>query len=467
MRMKILVFTIFCMNLLFAQGGFIPLSVDYAALKGSGEKTILEIYLSFPQNLLRFVPTETNFTGEYAALVEIKSGDSTVFRSLQHKRSYADSLGEIAASHLFANTFSMELPCGSYNVRVVVRDVNSTHFGDYSLNLSLPRFSGDSLMMSELQVASQIALSSVKNEFYKNGYAVIPNPSAKFNARLPAFYYYTEVYNLQLNPGERGEYSVNCFLSDEEGQIVKQYPKKIHQKPGNSAVLVEGHNIITLPAGFYFVNLEVRDLASDRMVRRRKKIFLVKPTPKNSLVSIKKKTVRPNSRTKSYVGFNEQQLDEEFSRAEYLATPAEKNVFKTLSMSGKQAFLETFWEKRDLQKETPVNEFKKSYFERLKLADINFGTMKKRGWQTDRGRVFLVYGKPDEIERNQMVIDKKPFQIWHYSNLEGGVVFVFADLNGFGDYQLLHSTYSREISRPDWERLISRGRQGFNIDERR
>ena len=57
--------------------------------------------------------------------------------------------------------------------------------------------------------------------------------------------------------------------------------------------------------------------------------------------------------------------------------------------------------------------------------------MSKIGWKTDRGRVLILYGEPNEIERFPNQMDKKPYEIWHYDDVEGGVIFVFADLSGF------------------------------------
>ena len=63
-----------------------------------------------------------------------------------------------------------------------------------------------------------------------------------------------------------------------------------------------------------------------------------------------------------------------------------------------------------------------------------------------------------------MAIDMKPHEIWHYHELEGGSLFVFADLTGFGDFDLLHSTYSRELYQPDWERLVRKTQGGVNFE---
>ena len=79
----------------------------------------------------------------------------------------------------------------------------------------------------------------------------------------------------------------------------------------------------------------------------------------------------------------------------------------------------------------------------------------KEGWQTDRGRVYMIYGEPSEIERFPNETNTKPYEIWHYNEIEGGVVFIFGDITGFNDYQLLHSTKRGEIRDDYWMRRIA------------
>ncbi len=81
--------------------------------------------------------------------------------------------------------------------------------------------------------------------------------------------------------------------------------------------------------------------------------------------------------------------------------------------------------------------------------------MGKEGWKTDRGRVYIMYGEPNEIERYPNQTQTRPYEIWSYYDLEGGVRFVFGDITGFADYQLLHSTKRGELRDQYWERRIS------------
>jgi hypothetical protein len=75
--------------------------------------------------------------------------------------------------------------------------------------------------------------------------------------------------------------------------------------------------------------------------------------------------------------------------------------------------------------------------------------------------VLLIYGRPDEVERNPSTIDSQPYEVWYYYALDGGSEFVFGDLSGHGEYELLHSTYRNELQDPNWRQRLG-GQSSFD-----
>lgn len=88
------------------------------------------------------------------------------------------------------------------------------------------------------------------------------------------------------------------------------------------------------------------------------------------------------------------------------------------------------------------------------MATERYSNYTRKGWRTDRGRVFILYGKPDEVERHPSEGVIKPYEIWYYYQIENGVQFVFVDKNGFSDYELVHSTKRGEFTDEGWERYL-------------
>jgi GWxTD domain-containing protein len=83
-----------------------------------------------------------------------------------------------------------------------------------------------------------------------------------------------------------------------------------------------------------------------------------------------------------------------------------------------------FWQVRDENKDTPVNEVMFQFYLRVDEANLRFRADNKEGWKTDRGKSFILYGEPDEIERQKHQVDSPPYEIWIYLRLNQKLTFV-------------------------------------------
>ncbi|UCE25961.1 MAG: GWxTD domain-containing protein [Candidatus Zixiibacteriota bacterium] len=102
-----------------------------------------------------------------------------------------------------------------------------------------------------------------------------------------------------------------------------------------------------------------------------------------------------------------------------------------------QAF-NAFWLARDPTPGTPENETKTEFYRRVHVANENFGYLRTSGWKTDRGRVYIVYGEPDQVEDYPFVENRLPYQEWHYYRDARYRKFVFIDETGDGDFRLIY-----------------------------
>ena len=73
------------------------------------------------------------------------------------------------------------------------------------------------------------------------------------------------------------------------------------------------------------------------------------------------------------------------------------------------------------------------YFKRIEYCKEKFGKG-DRGYKSDRARVFMKYGTPDQIESANYEQSTRPYEIWYYYNINRR--FVFVDVSGFGEYVL-------------------------------
>ena len=74
---------------------------------------------------------------------------------------------------------------------------------------------------------------------------------------------------------------------------------------------------------------------------------------------------------------------------------------------------------------------------------------RQRGSDTDKGRVYIKYGPPDDIDYHTSAAGDKPHEVWHYTT-RGNYRFIFRDRRGSGNYELVHSTYPGEAYNPYW-----------------
>ncbi len=127
----------------------------------------------------------------------------------------------------------------------------------------------------------------------------------------------------------------------------------------------------------------------------------------------------------------------------YIITPIEKEVFLQLQTDRERdSFIEAFWKHRDPTSGTPENEFKEEHYRRIFYADSHFGrAVPKPGWETDRGRIYIILGEPRGIDRHTGASEIYSTVVWFYQGLTqyglpAGFNLVFFQKDGVGEYVL-------------------------------
>jgi len=134
------------------------------------------------------------------------------------------------------------------------------------------------------------------------------------------------------------------------------------------------------------------------------------------------------------------------SEARYIINKEEEQAFINLpSASEREQFIEEFWLKRDPTPNTPRNEFKQIYFQRIETANrLLRGS--RPGWLTERGMIYILFGPPSDVEEYPMGItsEDKPVEIWIYNNLPNRpeLRLEFIDYSNTNDYRLV-TNFSR------------------------
>lgn len=127
----------------------------------------------------------------------------------------------------------------------------------------------------------------------------------------------------------------------------------------------------------------------------------------------------------------------------YIIVPIEREVFLKLNTDRERdIFIEAFWKHRDPTQSTPENEFKNEHYHRISYANQSFGRgTPKPGWRTDRGRIYVILGPPNDVQRFDGKTMTYPSEVWFYQEktnlgLPPGFYLVFFQEGGLGEYRL-------------------------------
>lgn len=433
-------------------------SFDCARFRSQQGFVLLELYFSVFRNYLQFEEMEGAWEASFDFKAEVWQHDSLLASDSWPNFHRVDSLKHILPGQKLYGIGYFGLRPGEYTLKLSLIDTRSKFTKEKTKEVTIEPFAEDSLDMSDIELASRVAPAEEKSRFYKNSYLVIPNTDQFYGTGMPMLMFYNELYNLKTE-GELDttKYAVRYKILDGDEQVVREFPAKIRVKPGKSAVEVSGMNIISFRSGTYFFELTAKDLFSGAEVSKRKKFFIYREGDLATPDSVTQQLVAERLRAsmdRIYSNMSTEGLDEEFDAAIYIASSEEKKIFKTLEPAAKQKFLVEFWASRDQTFGTPQNEFRDNYLALVRTANENFSGFRK-GYKTDRGRILLLYGVPDEIERIPYSSENKAYVIWKYFSIQGGVDFVFVDKRGIGDMELVNSTARGELNDPNWERWIN------------
>jgi GWxTD domain-containing protein len=174
-----------------------------------------------------------------------------------------------------------------------------------------------------------------------------------------------------------------------------------------------------------------------------------KPDPLKRPLSDKEKIAQNKALRYELKGEYKKWVDED---VRWIITDQELQAFKSLSNDEERdQFIEQFWLRRNPNPDSPENEYREEHYARIAYANEHFAAGKP-GWRTDRGHIYIAYGKADSIDSHpsggsyDRPMDEGggntstyPFEIWHYRYIEGigdNIDIEFVDSCMCGDYHM-------------------------------
>jgi len=419
------------------------LVADFSRFRGSDDtSTLVEIAYSLPEPGITYRADSAGFSGAADISLIVLRGDSAVFADRWLVPHAVRDTATLQQSMNLVGIYKLQLGEGDYQFKFITRDQNDPLRRDSLLmRIPLRKLGSAKPVLSDVSLASTIRQGTKGGLFYKNTLDVVPNVGGVFSEDAKCFYY-AEAYNL-LTLADTGDIYIRSAVFDAVGKelISRERPRK---KVAESTVIVDQFPVKSLRTGTYTLVLSLLDQQKVPLSSCGRKFFVFNQTlgVDSALITSAKGVPMPE-----YMSMDETELDREFRWCKYAVTNPESKQYEELKgAEAKRSFLTDFWRHR-----RPGE--REEYMSRVAYANANFTVMAKEGYRSDRGRVTIMYGTPDDIERHPNETDMRPYEIWSFHNIQGGVVFVFVQRNQAGDYELVHSTHRNELQDENWDRV--------------
>jgi GWxTD domain-containing protein len=456
MKTKIILIVIASLGLAVGQGktddSSLTILANYATFYIPDDSTTyIEFYYSLYRHELGFVGSEEKDHRYAGVLVTAglfdENGGEAGYTSSYFLSQVKDEAEKAQTGVRLFDYLPMKASPGKFRAELSVMDDVSKATGDVSILVTVPDYSGGRLTSSDLELAYDIrelsddSSEAVNTRLVKEGRLVVPNPTGVYDPEVDSIIYvYSELYGLTPSGAEDDGFWVKYSVKDPGGNLVHDFGRKFHRKPGGSAVLANALDISSLKPNEYFLILEAEDPAGgERAIATRRFALYGAEALANTI--------------------SEEDVQLMLDIAWYHLSEAEKMKINDLSRIGKTNMLRQFWRDKDDDPSNPENPVYDDAVWRFQYANENFSTPNNKGpngWRTDRGRVYIMYGPYNEREEKDIEGKTYPFVKWTYYHLEGGSIFVFVNdfVAGAVDYRLVHSTHPREIYQPGWQSVL-------------
>lgn len=318
----------------------------------------------------------------------------------------------------FLEQFGMLIPAGNFDYNVEV--ISGTNHGQRSGSVVIKR--EDYAVMSDLLIASNITADTTGGYFNKGALKVIPHPSKNFNYQYANLYVYYELYDLKPDSSSA---KAMYELVNTEGKVIRRASQRM-AKVARFQSANFGISTLGMNPGIYSFRVTVNDTIAGIVAQR------------SIPVSIE-------SKIQTEMTFEGSPY---FDEIEYFLTANEYKRFMLLANKDKGVYLKKFWRQMDY----PV------IAQRFEYADSNFQQGKIPGHETDRGRIYVKFGPPDEIQKNSIEMqESRPYEQWIYYN---GIQFIFVDVRGSAEYVLVWTNARSEKSQPMLYSYLPKSMQG-------
>ena len=394
--------------------------VDYCIFaETESGKNRLEVYFQVYNSGLQFKPSEDVFKAEYDVTVAVldKKGKKVAGETLEKSITAPNEAKSKSTTDFRTSQINLSVEPGKFDFRFTLKDKIADKSYSKEFTADARKLKVGQPQLSDILFALAAGpADSTAEQFVKGNLVVVPSLTHGFGGEEKArLLFYIEIYQ---GDKEDEKVTVQTLLRRRKGEMVyRDTLTAVLDRPIISQL--REISIAEYAPGEYELEVEVHG-------RRGKKL--------------------DEKKGEFQINWTEELLLEHnwsliIHQIELISDSKEMRDLKVAAtVEERRKALKEFWAGKDPFAETPRNELKVEFYRRISYANEYFGYLGRPGWKTDRGRVLIRYGAPDQIDDHPFAIDTYPYQDWYYYNPVGGKYreFTFVDDNHDGDYRLVY-----------------------------
>lgn len=486
------------------------------------EGPYLETYLKFKGNSLKLIKSEDGFHSEVILKYTVNKDGKPVFEDAFKMN--GPTLKSDSVFQDFIDVQRIPLEKGDYQLVVSMRDVKDgedqivTVRQDFTIEKTIdfvstmrsgtaPTFdpaTGQAMPMvtssgmiedinyfvSDIQMVDSYSKTSQRNILSKNGFDLVPFTSNYYPETRKNISIYVEIYNTDTRTINRKKafgnlfkdktdlhrYLINLFIENtDDGRILDDLRTFVKHDSAKVIPILHSFPLEDVPSGNYNLVVELRDYENELL--ERKVMFFQRNNPIEEAYVMPDELTDDQKLDLTFVGkYNRPEELEEYLRClhpisnqEEILQVNRKMNFNDVTMM--KRFMYYFWKRRNPDK--PEEAWLK-YWKEVEKVNEAYTTNLRKGYDTDRGRVYLQYGPPNTISPNYFEPNTYPYEIWHYYVLRDHISadqsnrkFIFAQTEpGTKEFKLIHSDAKNEITNIRWNYdLHKRSTSTIDLDQ--
>lgn len=429
-------------------------SVSHHLYYSPGQPYVEVGFFFWGRSLTRLPQPDSAFVSAVEVVITFSNGD----RIVQFDKFTLNSPQSRAALN-FRDLKRYALPNGAYVMEILMTDANQPENKLIHKSALEVAFATDRVQQSDICLLASVEKAAAEGPFTKNGLELDLLPYNFYGRSATTLALYHEIYQADKLIGE--PFAVS-FVIERLNGAQTEVVRTMHKRQEATAVVpvVQLMDITDLPSGNYRLTIEVKD--RNRQLLSSKKTDFQRSNPQFDL-QVLYRQVNDEQVGGSFVStMDAAELKYSLLAIQPLLPQRDVEVVNLMlrydSLRAQKIYLLSFWSKENTV--NPKDAYDK-YMEVARAVDQQFDSGFRYGFETDRGYVYLKYGRPNDIVRQENEPSAPPYEIWSYDEVkqtnQNNVRFVFYNPSlAADDYILLHSDVIGERNNPQWQLQLYR-----------